>query len=145
MNNQFLTIVMGLQHSSMSRAHERNEQNLTLWHISIVPGVPGVLVFGSKTYRKNDVLLEVRNLIKFLLHLKDAKKFPARNLVILTINISLQEAEKVRAFWQLPNVANTPKKPVHWTIKLHRIEQIVIGPMMPEYQSASQRHDRKKT
>ena len=78
------------------------------------------------------MLLEVRNLVKFLLHLKDAKEFPAGNLVILTINIRLQEAEKVRAFWQFPNVANTPRKPVHWTIKLHKIEQIIISPMMPE-------------
>ena len=129
MYGQFLTIVMGLQHSSMSGAHERNEQNLTLWHISTVTGA---LVFGGETYRENDVFLEVRDLVKFLLHFKDAKQFPAGNLVVLTINISLQQAEKVRLFWQLPNVANTPREPVHRTIQLDKFESIVISPMMPE-------------
>lgn len=126
MYGQFLTIVMGLQHSSMSGAHERNEQNLTLWHISTVTGA---LVFGGETYRENDVFLEVRDLVKFLLHFKDAKQFPAGNLVVLTINISLQQAEKVRLFWQLPNVANTPREPVHRTIQLDKFESIVISPI----------------
>ena len=126
MNSQFLTIVMGLQHSSMSRAHERNELNLTLGHISTVTGV---LVLGSETYRENDVLLEVRNLVKFLLHFKNAKQFPASNFVVLAIDISLQQAEKVRLFWQLPNVANTPREPVHRTIQLDKFESIVISPI----------------
>lgn len=133
---------MGLQHSSMPGAHERNEQNLTLWHISIVPGV---LVHGSETYRENDVLLGVQNLVEFFLHFKDAKQFPAGNLVVLTIDISFQQAEKVRLFWQLPNVANTSRKPVHRTIQLDKIESIFISPIdARKARSASQRHEQER-
>ena len=89
----------------------------------------------KKTYRENDVLLEVGNLVELLLHFKDAKQFPAGDFVVLTIDVSFQQAEKVRSFWQLPNVTNAPRKPVHGTIKLHKIESIVIDSMMPEKNS----------
>lgn len=85
-----------------------------------------------KAYRENGVLLKEWDLVEFLLHPKDAKQFPPSDLVIFTIDIGCHQAEKMRTFWKISNVANTPRKPIHRAVGLLKVQYIVASPTMPD-------------